>query len=86
MDEQGIGNFVTSNWFGFAFPKGTPKDQIQALHADVNKALSDPSVREKLQQQGAEILSISTEEFVKFVQEDTKRWTDIINAKQIKVN
>ena len=86
VDEQGSGNFVTSNWFGFAFPKGTPKDQIQALHADVNKALSDPSVREKLQQQGAEILSISTEEFVKFVQEDTKRWTDIINAKQIKVN
>ena len=52
----------------------------------MNKAVSDPGVREKLQQQGAEIVNISTEDFVKFVQEDTKRWTEIINSKQIKVN
>ena len=86
VDEQGISNFITSNWFGFAFPKGTPKEHIQSLYADVNKAVSDPGVREKLQQQGAEIVNISTEDFVKFVQEDTKRWTEIINSKQIKVN
>jgi len=29
---------------------------------------------------------MSSDEFVKFVQEDTKRWTDIIRTKQIKVN
>jgi tripartite-type tricarboxylate transporter receptor subunit TctC len=86
VDEQGIGNFITSNWFGFAFPKGTSKEQIQSLYLDVNKALSDPGVKEKLQQQGAEILNISVEDFAKFVQEDTKRWTEIINTKQIKVN
>ena len=85
-EEQGISNFITSNWFGFAFPKGTPKDQIQLLHDQVNKALSDNDVREKLAAQGAEIVNFSVEEFAKFVQEDTKRWTEITRSKQIKIN
>jgi len=86
VEEQGISNFITSNWFGFAFPKGTPKDQIQLLNDQVNKALADNDVREKLAAQGAEIVNLSVEEFAKFVQEDTKRWTEITRSKQIKIN
>jgi tripartite-type tricarboxylate transporter receptor subunit TctC len=85
-EEQGISNFITSNWFGFAFPKGTPKDQIQLLNDQVNKALADNDVREKLSAQGAEIVNLTTDEFAKFVQEDTKRWTEITRSKQIKIN
>jgi len=86
IDEQGIPNFITSNWFGFAFPKGTSKENQQNLYNDVNKALAENDVKEKLGAQGAEIVSMSSDEFVKFVQEDTKRWTEIIRTKQIKVN
>ena len=85
-EEQGIANFITSNWFGFAFPKGTPKDQIQQLNDQVNKALADTDVREKLFAQGAEIANLSVDEFARFVQEDTKRWTEITRSKQIKIN
>jgi tripartite-type tricarboxylate transporter receptor subunit TctC len=85
-EEQGITGFITSNWFGFAFPKGTPKDQIVLLHEQVNKALSDNEVKEKLSAQGAEIINLSIDDFGKFVQDDTKRWTDITRSKQIKIN
>jgi tripartite-type tricarboxylate transporter receptor subunit TctC len=85
-EEQGVNSFVTSNWFGFAFPKGTPKDQIQLLSDSVNKALADNEVKEKLSAQGAEIINLSVDEFGKFMQEDTKRWTDITRSKQIKIN
>lgn len=85
-EEQGVNGFVTSNWFGFAFPKGTPRDQIQLLNDSVNKALSDNEVKEKLSAQGAEIINLSVDEFAKFVQEDTKRWTEITRSKQIKIN
>ena len=85
-EEQGVNGFITSNWFGFAFPKGTPKDQIQLLSDSVNKALADNEVKEKLSAQGAEIINLSVDEFAKFVQEDTKRWTEVIKSKQIKIN
>jgi tripartite-type tricarboxylate transporter receptor subunit TctC len=85
-EEQGVNGFVTSNWFGFAFPKGTPKEQIQLLSDSVNKALTDNDIKDKLGAQGAEILNLSVEDFGKFVQEDTKRWTDITRSKQIKIN
>jgi tripartite-type tricarboxylate transporter receptor subunit TctC len=52
----------------------------------VNKALADNDVKEKLSAQGAEIINLSVDEFGKFVQEDSKRWTDITRSKQIKIN
>jgi tripartite-type tricarboxylate transporter receptor subunit TctC len=82
--EQGV-DYVVTNWFGFAFPKGTPKDAIDTLRNDVVRALAAPDVREKLAAQGAEPSSFTPEEFARFLKDDTRRWTDLIRASGIKV-
>jgi tripartite-type tricarboxylate transporter receptor subunit TctC len=82
--EQGV-DYVVTNWFGFAFPKGTPKEAIKALRDDVVRALAAPEVREKLAAQGAEPLSFTPEEFARFLKEDTRRWTGVIKASGIRV-
>jgi tripartite-type tricarboxylate transporter receptor subunit TctC len=74
-----------SNWFGFAFPKGTPRDLVEAMHRDVTRAIGSPDVREKLAAQGAEPLDFTPEEFSRFLKEDTRRWTEIIRASGIRV-
>ncbi|WP_159077437.1 hypothetical protein [Polynucleobacter rarus] len=51
----------------------------------MNKALADNDVKEKLSAQGAEIINLSVDEFGKFVQEDTKRWTDITRSNKLKL-
>jgi tripartite-type tricarboxylate transporter receptor subunit TctC len=83
--ESGVPDYVVTNWFGFAFPKGTPKDAVDALHRDVQRAISSPDVRERLAAQGAEPSSFTPEEFAKFLKEDTRRWTDLIRSSGIKV-
>src|SRR6266705_3866717 len=82
--EQGV-DYVVTNWFGFAFPKGTPKEAIKALRDDVVRALAAPEAREKLAAQGAEPLNFTPEEFAQFLKEDTRRWTGVIRASGIRV-
>ena len=82
--EQGV-DYVATNWFGFAFPRGTPKEAIDALREDVVRALAAPDVREKLAAQGAEPSNFTPEEFARFLKEDTRRWTELIRASGIKV-
>ncbi len=82
--EQGV-DYVVTNWFGFAFPRGTPKEAINALRDDVVRALAAPDVREKLAAQGAEPSSFTPEEFARFLKEDTRRWTGLIRASGIRV-
>jgi tripartite-type tricarboxylate transporter receptor subunit TctC len=83
--ESGVPDYVVTNWFGFAFPKGTPRETIDALQRDVQRALASPDVREKLAAQGAEPSSFSPEEFSRFLKEDTRRWTALIRSSGIRV-
>jgi len=59
-------DYVVTNWFGFAFPKGTPKETIDALRDVVVLALAAPDVREKLIATGAEPSNFTPEEFAWF--------------------
>jgi tripartite-type tricarboxylate transporter receptor subunit TctC len=82
--EAGVG-YVVTNWFGFAVPKGTSAAFIRTLRDDVVRATSAPDVKEKLAAQGAEPSAFTPEEFAKFLKEDTRRWTGVIESAGIKV-
>ena len=84
--ESGVPDYVVTNWFGFAFPKGTPREIVDALQRDVQRALASPDVREKLAAQGAEPSNYTPDEFARFLKEDTRRWTEIIRASGIKID
>ena len=83
--QAGIADFVVTNWFGFAVPKGTSKEAIDTLHDDVLRAVSSPDVREKLLSQGAEVSNFSTEQFARFVAAETQLWTEVTRANGIKI-
>src|SRR5258707_986627 len=82
--EQGV-DYVVTNWFGFAFPRGPSPDAINALRADVGRALAAPDVKEKLTATGAGPSNFTPEEFAQFLKEDTRRWTGVIKASGIRV-
>jgi tripartite-type tricarboxylate transporter receptor subunit TctC len=78
-------NYVVSNWFGFAVPKGTPKALVDTLRNEVVLAMAAPEVREKLAAQGAEPSSFTPEQFAAFLKDETRRWTEVIKSAGIKV-
>lgn len=77
--------YVTTNWFGFAVPKGTPAASIRTLRDDVVRATSAPDVREKLAAQGAEPSAFTPEEFQQFLKDETRRWGQVIREAGIRV-
>jgi len=52
--ESGLPGYEAYSWAGFLAPAGTPKDVVQRLSADIGKALSDPQVKQRLYDAGAE--------------------------------
>jgi tripartite-type tricarboxylate transporter receptor subunit TctC len=60
--EAGFPEFRIANWFGLAAPKGTPPDVVNYLHAEVQKILRKPEVRERLVANGAEPVSMTPAE------------------------
>ncbi len=83
--EVGLTDFVVTNWFGFAVPKGTPKEMMETLHQDVMRAVAAPDVKEKLLLQGAEASTFSMQEFKDFVKTETALWTKVTKDNNIKI-
>ncbi|MEP6790173.1 MAG: tripartite tricarboxylate transporter substrate binding protein [Ramlibacter sp.] len=52
VSESGMPGFEFNSWFALMAPAGTPKAIVNTLAAEVQKALADPEVREKLNAQG----------------------------------
>jgi tripartite-type tricarboxylate transporter receptor subunit TctC len=57
-------------WGGLAYPKKTPRAIVARLHNETRKALAVPAVQERLATLGVEPLTMSVDEFTRFVRDD----------------
>ena len=57
-------------WGGLAAPAKTPRDIIDKLHRECEKALSLPAIGERLAQLGVEQMPMSVEQFEEFFRDD----------------
>ena len=76
--EAGLDGFLSSAWFAFMAPKGTPKPVIDKLNHAITTALRDPEIARKLIDIGAEPAPMSPAEFKSFISAEVARWRDII--------
>jgi len=76
--EAGVSGYEYAPWFGLFGPGTLPKPLVERLNRSVNKALSEVAVHEKLEQQGLEIDTTTSERFAAIVRADVVRWGKII--------
>src|SRR5262249_13591146 len=76
--EAGMPQYVTSGWFAFMAPKGTPKPIVARLNEEVTAALKDSGVPARFAEQGAEPTIFTPDELGKFIAEETIRFRDTI--------
>jgi tripartite-type tricarboxylate transporter receptor subunit TctC len=84
--ESGFPGFNIANWFGLAAPKGTPADVVNYLHAEIQKVLMRPEVKEKLIAAGAEPVSMSPAEAARHIEAEARRWGELVQKARIKVD
>lgn len=78
--ESGYKNFEAVTWFGFVAPAATPKDIVMRLNAEINKALKTPDVKQKLIDQGADVVGGTPAQFGTLIQTEIARWAPVIQA------
>jgi tripartite-type tricarboxylate transporter receptor subunit TctC len=76
--ELGHPELESAAWIGLLAPANTPAAIIARIQAEAAKALKEPQVAEKLQQQGYEIVGDSPAEFKAFISRETEKWTAVI--------
>ena len=82
MADAGVPGMTIITWFGFVGPAKLPKHISNLLHAEVVKALAQPSVRDRFE--GADAIGSSPEQFTKVYREDLQRWAKVVKEAGIK--
>lgn len=85
MAEAGVPGFDISNWFAFFAPAGTPSDVLGRLNTEINLALKQPDVREKLASAGAEAVGSSPEELARFLRAESAKFASLIKVSGAKL-
>jgi tripartite-type tricarboxylate transporter receptor subunit TctC len=77
--------YSVQNWFGFAGPKSMPDHIIKAWSDAIAKVLNDPATRTKLKELALEPLSGRAEELKTLTDNDVKRWGEVIQKANIRI-
>ena len=78
--------FEASSWFGLLAPAGTPMDIVNRVQAETAKALAAPTIRERLQSQGAIPSGMTSADFARHIAAETAKWSRVVKASGAKVD
>ena len=83
--EAGFKDSDFAFYVGMYVPKGTPRDVIERMNAEVKKVLAMPSIQEKLAKIGSEAISSDPEAFDKRTAEEAALTKALVKAAGISV-
>jgi len=87
MAEAGVKNFEMMSWQAVYAPKGTPRDIVSTLNADIVKILRNPEVAKKMSDtMGIEIAASTPEELTALMQKEIPRWGELVKKSGAKPN
>lgn len=82
--ESGFPGFEASVWYGFVGPAALPAAVVTRLHAEVQKALAVPEVRDRLVSAGGEVLPGPVERLTTLLASERQRYEKLIRDARIK--
>jgi tripartite-type tricarboxylate transporter receptor subunit TctC len=61
-------------------PAGTPEDIVAKIHREVIAILHTPEVSRKLAADGAELSTLTPQEFAAYIRSETAKWRKVVQA------
>lgn len=84
--ETGVPGYEASSWFGVLAPAGTPKDIVDKLSKEIAKSLQTADMKKKLEEQGAEAVGSTPDEFATHIKAETAKWAKVVKESGATVN
>jgi tripartite-type tricarboxylate transporter receptor subunit TctC len=83
--ESGYPGFRGISWNGLMAPAATPKDIINRIAAEFQKAAKDPKFVQALDKYGVDPAGLTPEEFLNFVKHDMALWAEAVKVAGVKL-
>ncbi len=84
--ELGIKDFVVSSWYAMWAIKGTPKDIVDKMSAEVQIALASPEIKERWAGMGATVPKMSRAELTNYINQEVVRWSEVAKKSGAKLD
>jgi tripartite-type tricarboxylate transporter receptor subunit TctC len=78
--ESGFPYLQAQSWSSISAPKGTPQAVVAKISGDIAQVIKDPSLRERLSQQGAVFVGSTPAELAAWYEEEHKRWGPLVKS------
>jgi tripartite-type tricarboxylate transporter receptor subunit TctC len=79
-------DYVPGTWLGLLAPAKTPDGIIATLHRSTVDTLSEPTVRDRIAEQGADVVGNTPAEFRAFIKAETDRLAAVIRNAKIQLD
>jgi tripartite-type tricarboxylate transporter receptor subunit TctC len=76
--EAGVPGYEATIWLGLMAPTGTPKPIVDKLNGAVNAMVKRPDIIKLWSDQGAVPMSMTPEEFDKYLRGDIVKWAEVV--------
>lgn len=78
VSESGYKGFEAVTWFGLLGPARLPATVVQTANLALNKALTSPELKKKLEDQGLDVTPGSPEQFGHLIRADISKWGRVV--------
>jgi tripartite-type tricarboxylate transporter receptor subunit TctC len=82
--ESGFKGFEASVWYALMAPARTPAAVVDKLHAEVQKALASPEVRERMTAVGGEVIPGGRQVLAQLLHSERARYENLVREANIK--
>ncbi|HEY1226291.1 MAG TPA: tripartite tricarboxylate transporter substrate-binding protein, partial [Ramlibacter sp.] len=83
---EALPGFEMSVWYAVFGPAGMPRELVQHLNAEINKALALPEMRARMDAIGVELVISTPEQLAAQLKSDTQRYGKVIKDLSIKLD
>jgi tripartite-type tricarboxylate transporter receptor subunit TctC len=77
---EAVPGYDSRGWFGYVAPAGTPRHIVALLNREINRAMSMPDVKEKLNAIGLTVVAESPEWFAKVLKADFDKYGTLVKT------
>jgi tripartite-type tricarboxylate transporter receptor subunit TctC len=83
--EAGVPGYENYVWFGLWAPKGTPQPIIDKLHTEIQKALVNPAVKDRIEADAGEPLDMPLADIKPFLKKEIAKWAEVVKKAGVTV-
>jgi tripartite-type tricarboxylate transporter receptor subunit TctC len=79
-----VPGYEASSWSGICAPAGTPAEIVDMLNKQIQAAMADPAIKARLAGFGSTAITGGSDEFARFLADETDKWGKVVRAANVK--